>query len=573
MGFDDLPIPNNGSAYSKISPLGLATVANYTKNPILDVGYQCKDSRPYFAFVNNSTTYYIRIHPDNLVVDDEVGVYSASSITKFGITYTKMTRLSGKATVTSISPSVTLSYNNVTYTYTPGSNTDVFLNKLNPWSFYKPYEYTGLVDTEYGQTRCDDIANNTVYWDNIIKGNSITYGFNYNRTVNNTEIYCNTWSTALNNASATNSYWNYTRPSTIFRLTDFIGYNKNAKCPGRSDDWSVNKTIKKVSSSSQTFVYTYDNVDTNCEIDIFSIDPSLRNNTWYVGAIISEIYMNSSGVITGRNNPVFYSAGTLNTVFPTNPVVDISEAILNNVTLPSGEGNYEVCWVLASGNNSNVNNNQPYVILPYGYSLLNYRLLNQDVTITPYRANFSTTYPGQTLNEQFMDFTWSLLFPAREDPGNGVIDTQSSQYTSLRFFFTAKNTSDSQGTVTLSITNSSIDSSSQISKTITIPSNSEYNFSVNVPFNQSQKLGNDDPLDDSKRGIGFNISFSYNNNIIYIDWINDRLTKTDPGYNYLYTSMTNNEHWLVDPNSSYIWTNGYLNEYTPVLDDSSVITV
>ena len=52
MGFNDLPIPNNGITHTATSPLGLGTVANYTKNPILDLGYQCRDERPYFAFNN-----------------------------------------------------------------------------------------------------------------------------------------------------------------------------------------------------------------------------------------------------------------------------------------------------------------------------------------------------------------------------------------------------------------------------------------------------------------------------------------------------------------------------------------
>lgn len=572
MGFDDLPIPNNGTTHTVTNPLGLATVANYTRNPILDVGYQCKDCRPYFAFKYSTTTYYIRVHPNNLTAGNQIGIYAASTITKFGVTYTKMTRQSGKGTVATVGPSATITYNGHTYAYDSTGDVDVFLNKLNPWSFYKPYEFTGLTDTEYGQTRCSDLDNNTSYWDNIIKSASVTYGFNYSRTNDNTRILCNDWLTTLNNANATNSYWNYTRPSTIFRLTDFIGYNKNAKCPGGSIDWSADKVVKKVSSANQSFVYTYDNTDPNCEIDIFSIDSSLRTNMWYVGAIISEVYMNSSGIITGRNNPKFYSAGALNTVFPINPSEYLHEANIDDVILTS-EGNYEVCWVLASRDDSNVNNNQPYVILPYGYSLLNYRLLNQDVIIVPYYADFSTEYPGEIIvTGQFVDFTWSQLFPAREEPGESVIDNQLSQYNSLRFFFTTQNKSNLQKTATLSIINNSVDSSSQINKTITIPGNSEYNFAVNIPFAQSYKLG-DDSAGYASCGLGFKISFTYNSKTVYIDWSNSgSLTTTDPGWQYLYTNMVNNEHWLTSPNA-YIWTNGYLNEYAPTLNDSSLIAI
>lgn len=575
MGFDDLPIPNNGTTHTVTNPLGLATVANYTRNPILDVGYQCKDCRPYFAFTNSSTTYYIRIHPDNLTANDEISMYTASSITKFGITYTKMTKSSGHGTVLTTGSSATISYNNVTYTYNSQGDVDVFLNKLNPWAFYKPYDYPGLTDDELGQTRCSDLESNPITdnWDRLIKS-YIHYGFNYNRENTVTNIYCGSYSTALTNASATNSVWNYKRPTTIFRLTDFIGYNKNATCPGRCGEWSESKKIIKVSNANIGFEYSYNASD--AEIDIFAMDQSLRTDTWYVGAIISKVALSGTSV-SSRQFSDFYLAGAVNDVFPANPVGDVSDAAIE-VALLHGTGDYEVCWVLSRRNTSNVNQNQPYIILPYGYFLLNYSLQNQDILIVPYNAVFESTYPDAVFGESYVDFSWSVGSPARTT-NMQTINVEESRYTSVKFFFTIINNSETidytgSNSITLTIENSLSSSiSPTVTKTISINRNSHYNVVVQVPVSIAQELGNG-ISGDAHSGVGFRVSYQYGSSSNYIDIVNGVVTRTNPGYQYLYTSMDATNHWFLDSECSYIWgSNGLLNSYAPALNDSSLIAI
>lgn len=586
MGFNDLPIPNNGTTHTITNPLGLGQVANYTKNPILDVGYQCKDARPYFAFTYSSTTYYIRVHPDNLTVNDSVGMYSASSITKFGVTYTKMTKLSGSGTVLTSGSSATISYGGNTYSYDSQSDVDVFLNKLNPWSFYKPYEYTGLSSDEYGQTRCDDLVNGTTYWDSIIKSQQICCGFNYGKnTSSNTNVYCTSYSMALDNACATNSVWNYTRPSTIFRLTDFIGYNKNAVCPGYSDLWSPEKKIRKVSSPNQGMYYSYDATADNCEIDIFEMDPILRQNNWYVGAIVSKVIL-SGTTVTSRLYSDYYLSGQVNTLFPAepDPEGDISEATAE-ISLSHGEGNYEICWVLSSGGSSNVSDNQPYVILPNGYSLINYSFNNQDVIILPYEATFETTYPDTIVTGQIFNFAWNTTYPPRTDDGL-VVNEQLTFYDAVTFFFTVHNyneTTSMNATITIETELGGTNGvpTYKVQKTIqNISPRSHFNVGITVPFDRSatvnapQKIG-DDTAGDSSCGLGFKVYYTYSGHgTIYIDLINKTLSGSNPGYQYLYTEMINNDHWLTSSDYSFIWGSDFrLNSYAPVLNDSSIISV
>ena len=576
MGFDDLPIPNNGTTHTVTSPLGLGTVANYTKNPILDVGYQCKDARPYFAFKYSTTTYYIRVHPNNLTVGDQIGMYAASTITKFGITYTKMTRQSGKGTVATVGSSATITYSGNTYAYDSTSDVDVFLNKLNPWSFYKPYEFTGLVDTEYGQTRCNDLDNNTSNWDNIIRSQNIRCGFNYNiDSSSNTNVYCSRYDMALDNAHATNSVWNYTRPSTIFRLTDFIGYNKNAVCPGSCGQWSKDMDIIKTAVATPSYSYEYDASDSNCEIDILSIDSELRGNnpTWYFGAIVSKVSLSGKN-ITARTSSTFYPAGAVNTVAPVSPVGELPDIVAQNITF-SSVGDYEVCWVLARGNSSNVSQNQPYIILPYGYFLVNYSMQNQDVMVVPYAPTFTSTYPSaEIISDAYFDFVWSASNPVSSN--GSIMDIDRSTYTTVKFFFTVTNDSNSQQTVNLNIATDQTTSPNTygVTKSITIAANSNYNISVSVPFNQAKKFG-DDVGGTASAGVGYKVSYSYNSGgsgPYYVDIVNANIVTTDPGYQYLYSSMYP-EHWLLNSSWSYIWTNNHLNSYAPVLNDSSIIAV
>ena len=155
-------------------PLSLARVSEVTGNPVLDVGYQCKDSRPYFRFTGGGESYYTAVHPSSAAAETEVGVYTRGSVVKDGAEHASM-EYAGAGTQSG----GTLSYGGGMYTNTGAEHEDVRLFLVNKWSKCKPIRYdkkTPLTDAErQGETsdRADGywygvrIASQVSSWDEV----------------------------------------------------------------------------------------------------------------------------------------------------------------------------------------------------------------------------------------------------------------------------------------------------------------------------------------------------------------------------------------------------------------------
>ena len=598
MGFYDLPIPNNGTTHTITNPLGLGQVANYTKNPILDVGYQCKDARPYFAFINSSTTYYIRIHPDNLVLNDDVSMYSASSITKYGVTYTKMTRLSGNGTVTAIGSSATISYNNRTYTYTAANNVDVFLNKLNPWSFYKPYE----LNNEYGETRCSDLTNNTTNWDTEIKGSVIKYGFDLSGDTEststiNTNVVCFSTTQLFNKAAYTEGHWKYIRPSTVFRLTDFIGYNKNAKCQFGRDLTGIieGNNCKIYEPGADVYYYNmiYDSsLNRNIEIDLLAstLDDGINfrsvGSPWYFGVLRTKIGSPGTLDFIGPidSNNTILPPQPVNTVFPANGSANESARV--RISFPS-EGNYQCCFVFAD--DDNIQDATKWVYLPNGYFTVNYSSKNLPLYITMYGATFSDSHNSQTYNYPYYIY-FDENYPRRDV--NSVSISKGSYICTVRFFFNVTNNDPTNArSATIHIPwyiEGTSSPSDYVDKTITIPAGVQnVHFYIDVPVSDAGDhdvyLGGGASAQQAEKGLAFQITYTVASTVAGTQYLNYASTtstqdtdisnnKTD--IHYLYDALVNWQHYFVDTSKSYIWDQNrmYIDNII-TLSDNTIISI
>lgn len=148
-------------------PLSIARVAGVTGNPMHDVGYQCRDMRPFYSFngltpATPSTqaetvpgpgqggdpdepitipTYYTTLRPDKVTQDTEVSVYRMTQTVKDGETYNVMT-YSGTGTQNGASLTVGVR----TYTNTNNAYVDIRLLKVNKWAKYKPQAVDQMSD-------------------------------------------------------------------------------------------------------------------------------------------------------------------------------------------------------------------------------------------------------------------------------------------------------------------------------------------------------------------------------------------------------------------------------------------
>lgn len=111
----------------------LVKVAVATGNGILDVGYLCSDSRPYFKFVNGSTEYYTTLHPSN--------TSGATTVSVYRYTNDKMELVGNGSQNTNV-----LTYGGTTYANTSNTYIDVRLHKINKWAKYKPIIYENTSD-------------------------------------------------------------------------------------------------------------------------------------------------------------------------------------------------------------------------------------------------------------------------------------------------------------------------------------------------------------------------------------------------------------------------------------------
>jgi hypothetical protein len=114
------------------APFNLVTLSKATGNPMIDLGYQCSDRRPFFKYQNGSTVYYTAVNPKNGILA-EISVFSKE--TKFidGEDRIVMTYQG----FTSATTATTITFNNVVYTYTNVIE-NIRLYYINKWSRRKP---------------------------------------------------------------------------------------------------------------------------------------------------------------------------------------------------------------------------------------------------------------------------------------------------------------------------------------------------------------------------------------------------------------------------------------------------
>ena len=209
-------------------PFNVARVGAVVGNPTLDVGYQCRDERPFYSFSRLSTpatqaetvpgpgqggdpdepitipTYYTTLRPDKVTQDTEVAVYRLTTTVKDGETYNGMT-YSGTGTQNGAS----LTVGALTYTNTDNAYVDIRLFKVNKWAKYKPQisdQFSDLSDAQRAQ-------------------GDYPYGLKVTQPSKFEELHTCTYAYAAVPGALT-----YPGGlSSAFRLTDFAGYNHLAR--------------------------------------------------------------------------------------------------------------------------------------------------------------------------------------------------------------------------------------------------------------------------------------------------------------------------------------------------------
>jgi hypothetical protein len=195
-------MPNNNGKLT--APIGIASIAQCTGNPMMDLGFQCMDSKPYFRYVNGSNVVYTTIYPTRNAAAITAGTliaYTLSSVIKDGITYNAMSYLGTITTATT----TTITYNGTVYTW-DNSYKVIRLFLVNKWSWFKPIA---------GFTQYEDLTDAQI------------------KSVNDS-MEIPTYQKAydcLNGVLDGTGVWSYNAPvlgTDTFRLADFIGYDNGA---------------------------------------------------------------------------------------------------------------------------------------------------------------------------------------------------------------------------------------------------------------------------------------------------------------------------------------------------------
>lgn len=192
----------------------VARVAAVTGNPMLDVGYQARDSRPFFTFSRMSSasaqdagdistipTYYTTLHPARCTQNTTVNIYEMSSRVVDGVAYNDM-----KYAGTGVQNGQTLTVVGREYTNTNFAYVDIRLHKVNKWSVHKP-----IAQAYYTDRTAEDMYNGS--------GADEPYG-----------LSCPVVTGWHLIEKATYAYVGVPQPEGHFRITDFAGYLHTAAC-------------------------------------------------------------------------------------------------------------------------------------------------------------------------------------------------------------------------------------------------------------------------------------------------------------------------------------------------------
>lgn len=192
----------------------IARVAAVTGNPMHDVGYQCRDSRPYFTFSRLSTaaaqdtgdistipTYYTTLHPKHCTQNTTVNIFRMSSRVVDGVAYNDM-----EYAGTGVQNGQTLTVFGTAYTNTGFAYVDIRLHKVNKWSVHKP-----IAQAYYTDRTVADMYNGS--------GADEPYG-----------LSCPVVTGWHLIEKATYAYVGVPAEDGHFRITDFGGYRHTAAC-------------------------------------------------------------------------------------------------------------------------------------------------------------------------------------------------------------------------------------------------------------------------------------------------------------------------------------------------------
>lgn len=113
-------------------PGSLTQVAQATGIDIMDVGYLCSDTRPFFKFTNGSLAVYTKWAPANVPSAKTVDVYAKKTQTVDG----QSVPLMSKTTSTGSQNKKSLTYGGKTYTYSTYENIRMYA--INKYAKYKP---------------------------------------------------------------------------------------------------------------------------------------------------------------------------------------------------------------------------------------------------------------------------------------------------------------------------------------------------------------------------------------------------------------------------------------------------
>lgn len=203
------------------TPYNLVTLSQVTGNPMLDLGYQCCDMRPFFKYTNGNSIIFTTVHPNNLA-NQVVNVYEKYTKTVDGIEYDSMQYI-GNTTATTFS-NITYEGNIYNYTNTHENIRGFFINK---WARYKPIQHNKIdeLNSFIEGKDTDDFINNNCGL-TLLQVPIPTSGGPMSEKEG---LILN----MINDLKAGNFFWTYNPPKegNWFRMTDFIGYNNKAKNP------------------------------------------------------------------------------------------------------------------------------------------------------------------------------------------------------------------------------------------------------------------------------------------------------------------------------------------------------
>ena len=201
-------------------PYNLSTLSQATNNPMLDLGYQCCDMRPYFEYSDGTVVYYTTVHPTN-IASQKINVYEKTTKNVDGENYSAMTYVG----TTTSADLYSIVYNDTTYTY-QNKHENIRGFYINKWAKYKPIQSekeSELIISE--DNTIDEFVKNNCGLDLALTEVPTSGATNYDNLIES----------MLDDMNNGRFKWIYRPPSVElgnwFRMTDFIGYNRKAKNP------------------------------------------------------------------------------------------------------------------------------------------------------------------------------------------------------------------------------------------------------------------------------------------------------------------------------------------------------